>query len=224
MKIGIAIVATGKYYDAFLPQFLNSLCCFLPEYNKTVYIFTDQKKGIEWSGNNCLFHIPVEHRPFPYPTLMRYHWIASLETVIDTDYLFYSDVDMRMVDVGHEILQPLIAVRHPGFYLGGGSWETNPASLAYIAPEKRLKYYAGGFQGGKSGVYIQAAKHMRDNIQADLDKGIVPVWHDESIWNEYLTKNVFAELSPSYCFPEGSNIPLKKKIIALNKDHNAMRY
>lgn len=224
MKIGLALVATGKYYDAFVPQFLASLINFIPEHNKTVYIFTDKKKGIEWHGNNCLFHIHVEHKPFPYPTLMRYHWISSLETVIDTEYLFYSDVDMRMVKVGKEILQPLVAVLHPGFYQGGGSWEINPTSTACVLSDKINKYYAGGFQGGGSKIYIQAAKRMRDNIQTDLENGVVAVWHDESHWNKYLTENPFTEFNPSYCYPETASLPFEKKILALDKDHNAMRF
>lgn len=223
MRIGIAIIATGKYKN-FLNQFLDSLKNFLPNHKKHVYLFWDKEDEVWW--HDVITEVAafnIEHKPFPYPTLMRYQWISRLEN-IDCDYLFYSDVDMRMVNVGEEILHPLIAVRHPGFYQGGGSWETNPNSLAYVAPEKRLKYYAGGFQGGETKTYMEAVKTMRNNIQTDLDNGITAVWHDESHWNKYLTEHQFTELTPAHCYPEGTNLPFGQKIIALNKNHDEVRY
>lgn len=222
MKVGIVIIATGKY-DRFIAPLLNSLATFLPQYSKVVYLFNDKEEGVGWYNDIVINRIKVEHQPFPYPTLMRYKWIASIGTIVNTDYLFYSDVDMRMVNVGEEVLQSLVAVLHPGFYQGGGSWETNHNSLAYIEPEKRKKYYAGGFQGGWSGNYLRAAKYMSNNIQQDLDKGVVAVWHDESHWNKYLTENTFTELTPSHCYPEGAALPFEQKIIALNKNHNEVR-
>lgn len=222
MVIGVVIIATGKY-SQFVYSFIRSLNNFLPHHKKKIFLINDVNDGEEAICGHIITKYKVEHKPFPYPTLMRYDWISQIDTT-DTDYLFYSDVDMRMVNVGEEILHPLIAVRHPGFYQGGGSWETNPNSLAYVAPEKRLKYYAGGFQGGETKTYMEAVKTMRNNIQTDLDNGITAVWHDESHWNKYLTEHQFTELTPAHCYPEGTNLPFEQKIIALNKNHDEVRY
>lgn len=230
MVIGIVCIATGKY-DVFVEPFLNSLINFLPNCEKHIYLFSDRFSKSILRDDLFVQRFAVEHKPFPYPTLMRYKWISVLEDFIFTmdgiptvDYLFYSDVDMRMVNVGEEILHPLVAVRHPGFYQGGGSWEDNHNSLAYVPPEKRLKYYAGGFQGGETKTYIEAVKTMRNNIQTDLDNWITAVWHDESHWNKYLSENTFTELTPAHCYPQGANLPFEQKIIALNKNHNEVRY
>lgn len=50
------------------------------------------------------------------------------------------------------------------------------------------------------------------------------VWHDESHWNRYcIDHKPTTILSPSYCYPESWNLPYKKRLLALDKDHIAYR-
>src|SRR3990167_7772699 len=81
---------------------------------------------------------PTEAQPWPLPTLMRYHLFLQQEEILkDYDYIFYCDVDMRVVaPVGEEILgEGLTAANHPMYCLRQGLYpplEPNPNSSAYI--------------------------------------------------------------------------------------------
>ena len=223
MTVGLLLIATGKY-DIFLQPLLESVDkYFFPNDEVHIYLFTDKNYT---SRQITIF--PIQHRPFPYPTLYRYKFFTTYAGAVKTDYLFYMDVDMLLVDyVGKEILGDLVAVRHPGYFRGGwGDYGTPKNSLAYVNPKGRRGYYAGGFQGGKRDNYLSAALEMAQNIDIDKSAGIVAQWHDESHWNKYLTTHQYKELTPSYCFPEAvwaKDIPFRKVIVALDKDHAKLR-
>ena len=222
MKVGILIISTGRY-DVFVGPLLESINkYFLTNHEKQIYHFSDQ-----YNVDN--FFVP--HLPFPGPTLCRYQWFVQYRQAIDADVLYYLDVDMRIVaPVGDEILPDetgLVATRHPGFWNGGwGDVGTTKRSTAYVPKAERRAYYCGGFQGGTRSAYLDAAEEMARNINEDKKRGVVATWADESHWNKYLTSHSFKELSPSYCFPEAEwakGLPFDKKIIALDKDHKALR-
>jgi hypothetical protein len=69
------------------------------------------------------------------------------------------------------------------------------------------------------------SRKIRENIDTDLQKDIIAIWHDESHLNRYLISNqqLTKTLLPSYCYPESWNLPYPKKILALDKDHEAIR-
>lgn len=164
---------------------------------------------------------PVESQPWPYPTLMRYHMFLSEEEYLKKfDYIFYLDLDMRIVNiVGDEILgEGLTAAQHPMYALRQQFWypyEPNPESAAYIKATGRLLeapdgrklfeplYAAGGFQGGKTQMFIDAMKAMKEGINKDFKRNYIARWNDESHWNKYLYDNPpSVVLSPSYVYPD----------------------
>ena len=226
MRIGLLLISTGRY-DIFLQPLIDSVDkFFFRNDNITIYLFTDKIDiKLLHSDRINIIIILTEHKPFPYATLLRYKYFTEASDRIDTDWCFYSDVDMRFVsEVGREILPSksgLVATLHPGFYNGGGSWCTNTKSTAYTI--NRIKYYAGGFQGGTRDKYLEVCKELSNNIQKDEDNGVMAEWHDESAWNFYLSNHTFKELSPSYCYPESWKIPFAKKLLALDKNHAEMR-
>ena len=60
--------------------------------------------------------------------------------------------------VGNEILGDLVATMHPyqSFYSNEeASYDRNPESLAYVPVGQGKTYYAGGFNGGKSEVFMK---------------------------------------------------------------------
>jgi histo-blood group ABO system transferase len=109
------------------------------------------------------------------------------------------------------------------------SYDRNPESLAYVPVGQGKMYYAGGFNGGKSEVFMKMAAQIADNVLIDQEKGIVALWHDESHMNRYLIDNPpTLTLDPNYCFAEefigSSQYPYKEpKIIALKKNHHELR-
>ena len=150
MTVGIFIIATGKYIS-FCYNLLDKIQQhFLVGHKKIVYIFTDSEKTPEGSVK-----VYQEHRPFPYPTLYRYHIILQYceENNIKHDYMYYLDADMDIVDeIGEEIFGKLTATIHPGFYMKGichNIFDRKFLAKSYINPNKVKKYYCGGFNGGK---------------------------------------------------------------------------
>lgn len=222
-KIGLLLIATGKY-DVFVKPLIESAeKWFMKDHDVTYFLFTDS--GLNFDSIKILktYH---EHQPFPLPTLLRYNTFAKNESLFrDMDYLFYSDVDMLFVNkVGDEILSDRVFTQHPGYYGKRGTPETNSNSLAYVASNEKMQYFAGGFNGGSKDEFIKMAKKIDQNIQKDLENNIIAVWHDESHLNRYAIDNPPTKiLSPSYCYGESMNIPFKKRLVALDKNHNEVR-
>ena len=163
---------------------------------------------------------PTEAVEWPYPTLLRYNLFLQQEEILkEYDYIFYCDIDMKFMNiVGDEILgEGITAAQHPMYAIKKEYWppyEPNPESASYIKrpgqiieengrPRFMPLYFAGGFQGGKSDKFIEAIKECKNITEKDLDRGYIPIWNDESVWNKYLSDNPPATvLTPSYIYPD----------------------
>ena len=241
MKVGLVIIATGKYNCFFDDLYKSCEKNFLPEVEKTYFYFTDDMES-ELPDNVVRIH--REHMKWPFITLYRFKTFNKhRDTILKSgvDYVFYLDVDMEIVDkVGEEILpkadgKSLTCVFHPGFYnnkVVKKPHETNKKSNFFVKEKKRKLYVAGGFQGGEAEAYLDVAKLLDDKIDEDVSNDIIPVWHDESAWNWFLTKNhkKFIAMKPDYCYPQMADrkqfastyraiVNIKPKILALEKDH-----
>tara|TARA_R110002051_G_scaffold8568_2_gene35605 strand:- start:7395 stop:8099 length:705 start_codon:yes stop_codon:yes gene_type:complete len=229
MKIGLLLIATGKY-GKFIPPLVESADeHFLKNHDVTYYLFSDDKRLAKDKKRNFVFndrddieYIHKTHEAWPYPTLLRYkEFVKHAEVLKDNDYLFYCDADMLFVgEVGDEILGERVVTTHPGFILSRGTPETNPESTACIYDHEPLQYYAGGFNGGSSTEFLRMSEHIANNIDKDLQKDIIALWHDESHLNRYFVDNTpTVVLSPSYCYPEHWNLPFEQKLLSLMKDN-----
>jgi histo-blood group ABO system transferase len=224
MKIGILLIATGKY-DCFLSPLIASARENFLECDLNFFIFTDSNYWLNVRDDR-IHAFYREHKPYPEPTLRRYEMFNSRsEALSKMDYLYYCDVDMRFVNkVGEEILSDRVAVLHPGYIGMEGTPERNPASKAFIPYGSSSKYYAGGFNGGTSQEFLKMSKILDENIRDDESRGITAIWVDESHTNRYFYDNPPTSiLTPSYCYPESWNIPYKKILLALDKNHAEMR-
>lgn len=236
MDIGLLLIATGKY-DVFVQPLIDSVeKHFFKNDTVIVTIFTDVARDYNHSSRLVIKQILYPHTAFPYATLYRYKKFTECAIFIDTKtkYLFYCDVDMLFVgDVGYEILPDhilhggLVAVQHPGFVAGGwGSPNVNVESTAYVAEEWRGQYLAGGFQGGTREDYLKMASELDKNIDIDEANGIMAEWHDESHFNAYFygqENRVPPLILPhQYCMAD-TNIVGEPKLLALSKDHAALR-
>lgn len=218
-NIGLLLIATGKY-DSFLDQLLEGANeHFLTNHNVTFFLFTDSQKKLP-QINVC--RTLIEHKPWPFPTLERYHHFAKSEKILETqDYLFYCDVDMKFVDtVGDEVLSERVSTIHPGHYGRRGDPETNPKSLACVNHDEQLVYYAGGFQGGEAKEFLRMSKQISTNIDIDKQNGIIAKWHDESHMNRWRIDNPPTKvLDCGYCYQQSLHRPHRPRILALDKNH-----
>lgn len=220
--MSLVVIATGRY-RSFVPGLVTGARTYLGGLDR-VFVLSDSRppadSGVTW--------LPWGHMPWPYPTLLRYRAMtAYAASLAESEVLMYLDVDMRLQrPIELPRVQGLLAVEHPGFV--GAMPETlpferRPESMSFIEPGVGGAYFAGGVQGGTSVAYLTACAAIAKSIQTDLDRGIVPVWHDESAWNHYLTRNPPAAVLPaSYCSPEYRQAS-DAFIIALDKNHDRLR-
>jgi histo-blood group ABO system transferase len=219
-RVGLVVVATGRYTQ-FVPQLVTDVRArFLSCHDVSVFVLTDSQGPV---GTTTL---AWPRFGWPWDTLRRYHGIARYAGVLsECDYLFHLDADMRVVGtVGDEVLGDRVAVRHPGFLGRRGTYEERPESVARVAPHEGSTYFAGGFNGGSREGFLSTVREVVRMADADAARGIVAVWHDESYLNRhYVDRLPSVVLGHEYCFPEGWKLPGTPRIVALNKDHGAMR-
>jgi histo-blood group ABO system transferase len=218
-NVGLLIMATGKYVIFVEPLIQSAEKHFCENHHVTYFVFTD---GVIPQADNIV-QVFQKRIGWPYDTLKRYHVYFSHRNLFeDQDYLFACDADMLFVDdVGDEILGERVATQHPGFVGMRGSYETNPESTACIKAFEGEQYFAGGFYGGTTEEMLKIFATNINNIDDDLERGLIAVWHDESHWNRYCIDNKpTVILSPSYCYPESWDMPYPRKLLALDKDHS----
>lgn len=212
MTASVCIVATHNY-KSFLYNLLRGIDkYFLVDHEVTCHLFLDDT-NFEYKKSFERIKIETHLIPpykFPEASLLRYsvmYWMPRSEY---GDYMYYIDVDSQIIDyVGDEILAPVVATLHPGYYNGGGSWGDDKRSLSYTLPENRKKYFCGGFAGGSSDHYYAICRLLKEQIDVDEKNGVIAKWHDETFWNFYLsTSGGFLELSPEYMMPE----PIQKRV------------
>lgn len=224
MKICVITIATGRYIQ-FVEKLLDSIeNNFLVDHDINCLLFTDN--DLEETSDNIKVS-KIEHKVWPEPALKKYNYISSeKEYLKNFDYVYLFDADVYFVDkVGEEVFEDLIGVLHPYKILEDKTvypYEPRKESTAYVSDEKRDKYYAAAFVGGKSESFLKLASVISERVIQDEKNNIIAVWHDESHLNKYFNENPPVSLSPSYMFPEElinhPNYPWKPKIIAVNKD------
>ncbi|GAW51913.1 MULTISPECIES: hypothetical protein [unclassified Nocardioides] len=221
-RVGLIVIATGRYVE-FVDQLLASAHEHVAGLHR-LYVLSDRRPP----DDPRIVWLPWGHIGWPYPTLLRYRAIAAHQDILrECDILVYSDVDMRFVaSFDMTQIRGIFAVSHPG-YVGATPdslpYERNPASQAYVPVGSGLEYFAGGVQGGRAEIYLDACEQMAARVQEDLNAGIVPVWHDESIWNGWLIDHPpDLVLGSEYCTPETAAGP-QSVLLALDKDHARLR-
>lgn len=229
INVALLLIATNKYKN-FVPNLINGADKFFlnnENINVEYFLFTDSEN--DFVSNRKINKIKIQHLPWPFMTLNRYEiFLKSKNELLNFEYLYYIDVDMKFVsNVGEEILSNLVGTRHPGTYQYGNRLtpEENPISTAYIPTNIEILYCAGGFNGGSSKEFIKMSEVISNNIKIDLSKNYIAKWHDESHLNKYYSENKPSLiLDSSYCYPENwNNLPVSRRILALDKDHSFYR-
>lgn len=225
LKIAILYVCVGSYtvfWDGFYKSFEEK---FIPNAVKEYFVFTDSKDLFDCQ-NNRVHLIKQENLGWPGNTLFRFRmFLTQKENLKQFDYIFFINANVVCVEkVGEEFLpiqESLLFVQHPGFYNKPNyrfPYDRNKKSSAYIPYGKGAVYVCGGINGGKSKAFLHMCKVLNQRIEADYQKGIIALWHDESQVNRYILANKdYKLLPPGYCFPEGSDIPFQPILLVREK-------
>lgn len=231
IEVGFLIVATGKY-DVFVKPLIESIerhC--LPNNKKFYNIFSDKEIKLDIGNYRIL---PIEHKPFPYPTLYRFHFFTDYMDSIVGDQLVYIDADTLIKsDIGTEILTPITVTQHCGYVNRWGTFETRIESKCFVSKFDGKNYYGGGFYSFSRPEFERMSNECRSMVDWETTRGRIPIWHDESVINRYLVTNPPTRvLSPSYHFPEsnqkiydswGGVQCFQCKVLLLDKNHKEMR-
>ena len=224
MKIAITTIATGKY-DIFVPSLIDS--CeryFLPNSEKTYFVFTDSDKILP---TDKIVKVNQSKLGWPYDTMLRFHMFSSVKKELEKfDFIFFMNANMEVVSlVSKEILPTeegsgLVATHHPGFYRKHPNlftYERNPRSNFYIPFGSGKNYVQGCFNGGRTKEFLKMCTEIKNRIDADLRNRIIPIWHDESALNWYLLDKNPKLLHPVYAWPEFVDLE-EKDILRMSKD------
>lgn len=226
-KVALLFICLNPPYWPYLQSVVQDCKnLFLPGHKVDMYAWSDIPLQPNWDGNTFGLKemFPLEPCEWPLPTLLRFQIMLSKEELLkDYDYVLYLDSDMKIVNViGDEVLgEGLTIARHPMYALRHNyipPIEPNKESVAYIPRTGRVVeengkkrfdpvYAAGGFQGGKTELWLSAMKDMKKMIDKDMDKGYIPIWNDETIWNAWLFNHPeevqrAVVLSPAYIYPD----------------------
>ncbi len=227
-KIGLLIVATGKYIQFVQPLIESAERYFCTNHQVTYFVFTNGE--LPAASNRVRIEQP--HLGWPAATTMRSSMYYNHRDILkEMDYLFAADADMLFVDtVGDEILSDRVATLHPGYIGTKGTYERRSISTAYVRPEEGSAYFAGGFYGGSREEFLKMVRTTTENIMKDFANGVEAIWNDESHNNRYFIDNPpTCILSPSYCYSmnlaatNGRVLPYPKRLIALDKTHQSYR-
>ena len=228
--MAILYIATGKY-DVFWSEFYSSCeSLFCNNTEKHYFVFTDSEQ-INNSAN--VTKVYQDSLGWPFNTMFRYKMFLRVKDLLcNYDWVIFFNGNCQFKQIisendifGNNQQYDLLAVKHPGFYNklpSDFTYEKRELSTAFVA--NAHYYFAGGINGGKSSVFLPLIHHLTDNIEGDLQNGIVAVWHDESHWNAYLNNNYeqikdkLNILTPDYLYPDGWNLPFTAKILLRDKN------
>lgn len=222
-KIGLCVMATGKYI-AYIPRLLDSAdIYFLPNHEVTYFVFTDS--AFEHAKTKTMYQ---EQMGWPYDSMMRFEtYYKHKDLFADLDYVYAIDADMVFADaVGDEILSERVAtVLSVHLFDVIKPYEANPLSTAYVHAQEGAYYFAGAFYGGSKDAFVHLIKTTMERIHIDLARGYIARCNDESHINRYFIDykptNI---LSPSYCHFDHWRSPYPKKIVAFDdKDYAVTR-
>ena len=243
MNVNFLVIATNKYFQ-YLESLLDSADQFFLRDEHVAYsVFTDQVEEGEALvaakpyGESVKFY-EIEHRPFPYPTLYRFHFFKRFEQNIGAiaDYFFYMDVDSVITReiTARDVVSARTAVQHCGYVDARGAYEKNRRSTCYVPRNQWGTYFGGGFWGFSRDEFWKFTDTAVRMIDLDASRGITPRWHDESVLNRYLITNPPHKiLTPSYHWPQ-NHVTIHQQwkdkgksyecvIMLLDKNHAAVR-
>ncbi|MDR2962877.1 MAG: hypothetical protein LBU90_04475 [Bacteroidales bacterium] len=241
-KVAILYIALGRYI-VFWKDFFESCEEKLLSCEKHYFIWTDcPPEELEHGNNSRVTIIPTQKRGWPYDSLMRFDmFLQKKEEILQCDYAFFFNANMMFYNptdlseiAPHEWNEGLVAGAHPGLlkrkiYLKNPdehSYERRAESTAYIPFGSGKHYVCGAFNGGTSKAFVHMCEVLKENVQKDLDNGIVACVDDESHLNAYMSQHNYLFLGITYGFPEKELKHLGRsghknmiKIISRQKSH-----
>jgi hypothetical protein len=233
-KVNLMVIATNKYRHFVAPLLDSADKYFLDDCDVEYCVFTDDITDMEKRLNRPCHIFEVKHQPWPYMTLHRFHVFRKYMNDMPTaDYYAYIDADTLFKGIiTKEILSNETVVQHCGFTNQRGPYETNPMSESFVPPQMGTHYFGGGFWLFSKERFPHIVNLAIQMIDTDAGRGIIPVWHDESVLNKLMVMSPPEKiLPPAYHYPQSRTAHYIKKwgrnyeckILLLDKNHDEYR-
>lgn len=225
--IGILYIATGKYKIFFDIFYSNVLNFFIPEKEKKIFVFTDDVNYFNKYQN--LEIIKIDHLGFPLNSLLRFKYFNQNKDIFDgCEKLVFMNANLLIINTikyedffKFENQYNFWGVNHPGWFHRSNvdfPYERNSISESFINHGEGKYYFQGCLFAGKTDYFLNMCHILDCNIQSDLQKNYIAIWHDESHLNKYFSQQEVCLLDPGFAYPETWHIPFEKKIIQLSKE------
>ena len=240
-KVAVLYIVTGRYvcfWDEFYPSCEKY---FLPDAQKKYFVFTDAEH-LNFEENDNILKIHQEKLGWPYDTMLRFDiFLKQKEALKEYDYIFFFNANTKFLNYVREEILPneendwLITGSHPAFYNKHPdefTYDRNPESQAYIPYGAGKHYATGALNGGSGASFLEMCEELSRLTHIDIDNGVVPLWHDESMLNKYMLNKNPLIMPVNYLYPEERwmprkwyrNNPFKKDIKILSTDKTHPRY
>ena len=220
MKIGILYIGIGRY-ACFWKDFHASCEKFLvPEAEKYYYVFTDSS-DIKQEGHVSVFH--QDDMGWPLNSLFRFKMFCRIKNLIkENDFLFFFNSNALIVSLvtAQDILPDkedfsAMCMAQAPEEMGH---EKRLDSVACVPDGATQYYFSGALNGGRSIPYIQLIEECNSMVDVDLNNGIMPVWHDESVLNRFLVGKSVKVMRRDMGKPANWSEPRNAKIILRRKE------
>ncbi|MDR1682375.1 MAG: glycosyl transferase [Candidatus Symbiothrix sp.] len=224
MTTGILYICTGAYSIFWKDFYITANKYLFPGVIKKFFVFCDSSEIYGETNNPNIVKIPIEHKAWPYNTLLRFEMFYNHKNLFDgCDYLlFYNANTIFTTEILPEEILPekedgyLVALSNNdvnNFTPEQHTYDRNPASTAYIPFGQGKEYYRGCFNGGRTPEFLQLIKTCKEQTDIDLKNNVMALWHDESHLNKYLLNKPVKTISSVYGKPEEWQQPKEAKVI-----------
>lgn len=212
-NIAILYICTGQYFDLFENFYRSIKTFFLPQHNKTFFVWSDSKP----KASQDIVYMPKQWKPYPHALMHRYDFfLEAKEHLKNYDYCFFFNANALCIkEVDEDVLPidvPFVAAeQYYQFQVKPGKerfdiikdqyWTDCPQSPAFIP----LSYWKdnpthcwlmGGFNGGKSIDWIQMSEQISEWVEYNNKYDLTLKWHDEPFMNKYMIDHGVKRLNP----------------------------
>lgn len=228
IRIGIIYLAIG-IYDKFWKDFYPSCeANFCTDSIKGYEVFTDSKRLLSLKLDNVCFHF-INDRGFIRNVSAKSECIFSIAEKLKQkyDFIFYLNGNFKIIEVvtANELIPQeennFLTILSFNFNRNRDNrkfpYDRNPDCQAYIPFGKGIRYYQGGFYGGRTTEVILMSEWIKKQIDYDLKRKVIARWHDESYINRYLLDKNPKLLDETYAFAEEVMPYRPHKMILLDK-------
>lgn len=224
-KIGILYVGIGEYirfWDGFYKSCEQYFCT---DCEKHYYVVTDRKiaddehvtvvsqDDLGWPGNvvfRYLFFLRIKEQLKDYDYLFFFNGNTRFKSVVTADEFLPTEAEGGLVGLTWQSGGAELGDTYP--------FERRETSAAYIPFGTKVVYLQSGLTGGLPSKYFQLLEECHRLTMEDFNRGIIPVAHDESIYNKYMQGKKFKLLDSTYGRPSQRDKQHTAKIVFQRKE------